>query len=100
MIKLKSLLKEEMTYLGGMKVPVQLVDMFYTLEMCPKGNIYVYPQNQTRLFKGLEKFGEKAIVEPLLNQINNKYGEKGYYRFNQTEVDPTKPLMFLYVPNA
>ncbi len=99
MIKLKSLLKEEMSSLGGMKVPVQLVDMFYTLEMCPKGNIHVYPQDQTRLVKALEKFGEKAVVEPLLNKINNKYGEKGFYKFGQTQVDPTKPLMFLYTPN-
>ena len=88
-----------MTSLGGMKVPIQLVDLYFTLERCPKGNIYAYPQDQTRLFKALDKFGEPAVVQPLLNKINNVYGEKGFYLLNQQTVDPTKPIMFLYVPN-
>lgn len=88
-----------MTSLGGMKISLQLVDLYFTLEMCPKGNIYAYPQDQTRVFKALSRFGEKPLVETLLNKINNKYGEYGFYLFNQQAVDPTKPLMFLYVPN-
>lgn len=99
MIKLKSLLKEEMTDLGGMKVPIQLVDLYFNLQMCPKGNIYASPLDQTRLFKALNKFGEKAVVEPLLNKINNKYGENGFYLLNQQAIDPGKPIMFLHVPN-
>lgn len=99
MIKLKNLLKEEMTSLGGMKIPVQLVDVFFTLERCPKGNIYAYPKDQTRLYKAINKFGEKAVVEPLLNKINNVYGEKGFYLLYTQSVDVTKPIMFLYVPN-
>ncbi len=99
MIKLKSLLKEEMTNLGGMKIPIQLVDLYFALEKCPKGNIYASAQDQTRLFKALSKFGETAVVQPLLNKINNVYGEKGFYLLNQQEIDPTKPIMFHYIPN-
>jgi len=99
MIKLKSLLKEEMTNLGGMKISLELIDLFFTLEMCPKGNIYAYPQDQTRVFKALSRFGEDPLVKTLLNKINNKYGERGFYLFNQEAVDPTKPIMFRYVSN-
>ncbi len=99
MIKLKSLLKEEMTNLGGMKIPLQLVDLYFTLEQCPKGNIYVYPQDQTRLFKALSRFGETQIVQTLLNKINNVYGENGFYLHNKQPVDPTKPIVYMYVPN-
>jgi hypothetical protein len=98
MIKLKSLLKEQFTDLGRMKVPIQLVDMYYSLHQNEKGDIYAYPVDQTRLFKALDKFGEKATVEPLLNKINNKYGDCGYFRL-ATTADPGKPLIFLYTPN-
>lgn len=98
MIKLKSLLKEQFTDLGRMKVPIQLVDMYYSLHQNEKGDIYVYPVDQTRLFKALDRFGEKTTVEPLLNKINNKYGDCGYFRLASI-VDPGKPLIFLYTPN-
>ena len=98
MIKLKSLLKEQFTDLGRMKVPIQLVDMYYSLHQNEKGDIYAYPVDQTRLFKALSKFGETSTVEPLLNKINNKYGESFYFQLVSV-VDPTKPLIFQYTPN-
>lgn len=99
MIKLKSLLKEEMTSLGSMKVPIQLVDLYFNLEQCPKGNIYAYAQNQTRLYKALSRFGEEPVAKTLLNKINNVYGEYGHYRLTQPITDPAKPIMFLFIPN-
>lgn len=88
-----------MTSLGNMKVSVQLVDLFFNLEQCPKGYVYAYPLDQTRLFKAVEKFGEEPVIKTLLNKINNVYGEKGFYLYNQAPVDPAKPLTFVYVPN-
>lgn len=99
MIKLKSLLKEEMVSLGGMKIPLQLTNLYFTLEMCPKHNIYVHAQDQTRLYKALERFGEKATIEPILNKINNRYGETGFYTLASANIDATKPIMFKFVPN-
>jgi hypothetical protein len=99
MIKLKSLLKEQTYNLGGMKTSVQLVDVYYSLHQNERGDIYAYPQDQTRLVKALDRFGEKAVIEILLNKINNRYGDAGFYLFQQGPIDPTKPLVFLYVPN-
>lgn len=99
MIKLKTLLKEQTYDLGGMKTSVHLVDVFYSLHMNEKGDIYAYPQDQTRLVKALDRFGEEPVVNILLNKINNKYGETGFYLYKQGELDPTKPLTFLFVPN-
>jgi hypothetical protein len=98
MIKLRSLLKEQFTDLGRVKVPIQLVDMYYSLHQNERGDIYAYPVDQTRLFKALGKFGEKATIEPLLNKINNQYGDCGFFQLSSV-VDPTKPLIFLYTPN-
>lgn len=99
MIKLKSLLKEQTYDLGGMKTSVQLVDIFYSLHMNERGDIYAYPQDQTRLVKALDRFGDKPVIENILNKINNKYGNKGFYLFQQGTIDPTQPLVFVYVPN-
>lgn len=88
-----------MTGLGNMKVSIQLVDLFFTLQQCPKGNIYAYPQDQTRLYKALSRFGEEPVLKTLLNKVNNVYGERGYYRPLDQPIDATKPITFLYVPN-
>ena len=98
MIKLKSLLKEQFVDLGNMKIPLQQTDLYYTLHQNEKGDIYAYVSDQTRLFKALERFGEKATIEPLLNKINNKFGDCGFFRL-ATPIDVTKPIIFAYTPN-
>lgn len=99
MIKLKTLLRETMYGLGGLKVTIKLVDMYYNLEQDAEGNIYAYPRNQTRLVKALEKFGDVDVIESLVNTVNGKYANNGVYRHDGRPLDPTQPIKLQYQPN-
>ncbi len=103
MIKLKSLLREESekVSLGHQKVTIRQIDMYYALYQLPDGSIVAYPQDQSRLFEMINKFGFNTVIDPLTNLINNEYGECGFFSIQQQgDVEVTKPLMYKYVPNA
>lgn len=103
MIKLKHLLREEneKVSLGHKKMTVRQVDMYYALYQLADGSIVAYPQDQSRLFEMINKFGFSTVIDPLTSLINNKYGECGFYKLlQQGEVEVSKPLMYKYIPNA
>lgn len=100
MIKLKDLIKESnIVNLGQRKVTIRQVDMYYTLYKKEDGTILAYPQDQSRLFEMINKFGEKEVISPLTNIINNVYGESGFYTLRQTELDVTKPIEYIFIKN-
>jgi hypothetical protein len=98
MIKLKNILAESWEDLGGMKISVDLWDVYFNVQRAENGDIYAYPLDQTRLFKAVGKFGYDAAVLPLLNKVNNQLSpDSGYYVIDNPKYDPTKPLVFTFV---
>lgn len=102
MIKLSSLLKEEhdRLSLGQQKVTIRQIDMYYALYRLQDGTILVYPQDQSRLFEMINKFGFKEVIDPLTNIINNKYGNKGFFVIKGEEFDATKPIQYIFIKNS
>lgn len=101
MIKLKSLLKEDSDklYMGQQKVTVRQIDMYYALYRLANNTILAYPQDQSRLFEMIGKFGFNEVIDPLTNIINNKYGNKGFFVIKGEEFDATKPIEYIFIKN-
>lgn len=102
MIKLSSLLKEERDRLslGQQKVTIRQIDMYYALYRLQDGTILVYPQDQSRLFEMINKFGFKEVIDPLTNIINNKYGNKGFFMLKNKEFNVSNPIEYIFIKNS
>jgi hypothetical protein len=96
MIKLKEILDKHWEDLGGMKVTVDLWDVYFNIQRAENGDIYAYPIDQTRLFKAVSKFGYDAAVLPLLNKVNNQISpDDAYYKIVDPVYTQGKPLIFV-----